>query len=127
VNSNDSIDKKSEAMARLAARVSADPFFLGELLAGYQRRHNFDEADFAAQLGCPVAVLTSLGLCRKPGAAEPQRTAERDIADIARLFGLKQWHPKPYGDTTEAFIWERSAEALLALARRRRRSRGAAF
>jgi hypothetical protein len=35
-----------------------------------------------------VAVLTSLRLCRRPGAAEPERTADQDIADIARRFNL---------------------------------------
>jgi hypothetical protein len=86
--SNESNGKKSDAMARLAARVSGDPFFLGELLAGYQRRHGLDEAGLANVLGCPAAVLTSLRLCRKPGAAEPDRSAEQDIADICRRFGI---------------------------------------
>jgi hypothetical protein len=27
-------------------------------------------------------------LCRRPGAAEPERSAEQDIADIARRFNL---------------------------------------
>jgi hypothetical protein len=87
-SNNDSHDKKSDAMAHLAARVSSDPFFLGELLAAYQRRHHLDEPGLANVLGCPVAVLTSLRLCRKPGAAAPQRTAEQDIDDICRRFGV---------------------------------------
>jgi len=64
----------------LAARVSADPFFLGSALAAYQRRHGLDDDGLAAVLGCAPDVLTQLRLCRRPGAAEPGRTAERDVA-----------------------------------------------
>ena len=39
-------------------------------------------------LGCNVAVLTPLRLCHRPGAAEPSWTAEADVAEIARRFGL---------------------------------------
>jgi hypothetical protein len=35
-----------------------------------------------------MAVLTSLRLCRRPGAAEPERTSEQDIEDITRRFNL---------------------------------------
>jgi hypothetical protein len=71
----------------LAARVAADPFFLGSLLADYQRRHGLDEPALAALLRCSVAALASVRLCRKPGAAEPHRTAGQDIEDICRRFG----------------------------------------
>jgi hypothetical protein len=57
-----------------------DPFFLGSALAAYQRRHGLDDDGLAAVLGCAPDVLTQLRLCRRPGAAEPGRTAERDVA-----------------------------------------------
>jgi hypothetical protein len=34
-------------------------------------------------------VLTSLRLCRRPGAAAPERTAEQDVLDICRRFGIE--------------------------------------
>jgi hypothetical protein len=86
--SNDSNGKKSDAKARLAARVSTDDFFLGSVLAAYQRRHNLDEAQLASLLGCQLAARPSVRLCRRPGAAEPDRGAEQDIDDICRRFGI---------------------------------------
>ena len=38
--------------------------------------------------GCAVATLTRLRLCRMPGAAEPQGTADEDVRDIAAHFGI---------------------------------------
>jgi hypothetical protein len=81
-------DNPPDAKARLAARVSGDDFFLGSVLADYQRRHNLDEAQLASLLGCPLAAMPSVRLCRRPGAAEPDRGAEQDVLDIARRFGI---------------------------------------
>jgi hypothetical protein len=39
-------------------------------------------------LGCTVATLTRRRLCRRQGAAEPQRTADEDVRDIAVHFGI---------------------------------------
>jgi hypothetical protein len=76
-------------LERLAARANRDPFFLGYLLAAYQRRHGLDDAALAALLGChDTAVLTPLRLCRRPGAALPLRLEEQDVRDIAERFGL---------------------------------------
>jgi hypothetical protein len=47
-----------------------------------------EDARLAALLDCTVAVLTHLRLCRRPGAAAPERTAEQDIADIAGRFAI---------------------------------------
>jgi hypothetical protein len=33
-------------------------------------------------------VLVRLRLCRRPSAAAPARTAEEDVAEIARHFGI---------------------------------------
>jgi hypothetical protein len=71
-----------------AARASRDPFFLGWALAAHQRRHGLDDAALAAVLGCPLDMLTSLRLCRRPGAAEPTRSAEQDVRAIAGHFGI---------------------------------------
>jgi hypothetical protein len=68
--------------------VADDPHFLASVLAAYQRRHGLDDNALAALLGCNVAVLTPLRLCRRPGAAEPSWTWEPDVAEIARRFGL---------------------------------------
>jgi hypothetical protein len=71
-----------------ARHLAGDAFFRSSALTAYQDRHRLDAAALAAQLGCPVAVLTSLRLCRRPGAAEPERTAEEDIEDFRRRFGV---------------------------------------
>jgi hypothetical protein len=50
--------------------------------------NGLDDAALAALLGCNVAVLTPVRLCRRPGAAEPCWTWEADGVEIARRFGL---------------------------------------
>jgi hypothetical protein len=81
---------KPDPRESLARRVSDDDFFLSSILAAYQDAHGLDDAALAGQLGCPVAVLTSLRLCRRPGAAEPERTADDDMRVIARRFALDE-------------------------------------
>jgi hypothetical protein len=78
----------SPALDALAARCASDPFFLASALAAYQQRHGLDDAALAAALGCAPAVLTQLRLCRRPGEAEPSRTVEEDVAQIAGRFGI---------------------------------------
>ena len=57
-------------------------------MAAYQERHARDDGAPARELGChDVAVPTVLRLCRRPGAAAPDRTAEEDIAEIAARYG----------------------------------------
>jgi hypothetical protein len=80
-------DTRDSPRHSLARRASTDPFFLGHALAGFAARHGLDDAALAAVLGCP-AVLPSLYVCRRPGAAQPDRSAEQDIADICRRFGI---------------------------------------
>jgi hypothetical protein len=72
----------------LAARVVSDPWFLASVLAAYQRRHRLDDPDLADLLGCPVATLTDLRLCCRPGVAAPARTAEEDVRTIAATHRL---------------------------------------
>jgi hypothetical protein len=79
----------SEDLRRLAARASADPWFLGWCLAAYQRRHGLDDAALAEELGAhDTAVLVALRLCRRPGTAQPDRTTEEDVREIARRFAV---------------------------------------
>ncbi|HKI36887.1 MAG TPA: hypothetical protein VKA46_33855 [Gemmataceae bacterium] len=78
----------NDPLDRMARRVAADRFFLASTLAAYQQHHGLDDYALAAQLGCAPAVLASVRLCRRPGAAAPDRTAEEDVAEIARRFGL---------------------------------------
>jgi hypothetical protein len=75
------------ALSRLADRAAADPFFLGWALAAYQRRHGLDDAALAVLLGCAPAALASVRLCRRPGASA-DRSADEDLADITRAFGI---------------------------------------
>jgi hypothetical protein len=63
----------------LAGRCANDPYFLVPVLTVYQQRHGLDDAGLAAMLGCDLTVLTQLHLCRRPGAAEPGRSAEGDV------------------------------------------------
>jgi hypothetical protein len=77
----------SDPLDRLARRVADDSFFLSSVLTAYQDRHGLDDAALAAQLGITPTGLTKLRLCRRPGA-EPSRSAEDDIGDIARHFGI---------------------------------------
>ncbi len=70
----------------LAARVASDPWFLASVLAAYQHRHRLDDAGLADLLGCPVATLTDLRLCCRPGVAAPARTVEQDVQAIAATY-----------------------------------------
>jgi len=81
-------DPTPNPLDALAARVLSDPFFLASVLATYPARPSLDDAELAAVLGCSVDVLTSLRLCRRPGAAQPGRTAAFDVAAMAARFGV---------------------------------------
>jgi hypothetical protein len=81
-------DPNPNPLDQLAARCANDPYFLGSVLASYQQRHGLDDAALAAVLGCSPATLTQLRPCRRPGTAEPGRTAEEDVAVIATHFGI---------------------------------------
>jgi hypothetical protein len=81
-------DPNHNTLDHLASRVAGDPSFLGSALASYQQRHGLDDAGLAAVLGCTPNALTQLRLCRRPGVAEPGRTAEEDVAVSATRFGI---------------------------------------
>ena len=79
----------SEDLRRLANRASSDPWFLGWALAAYQRRHGLDDVALAEELSAnDTAVVVALRLCRRPGTAQPDRTTEEDIEEIARRFAV---------------------------------------
>jgi hypothetical protein len=75
-------------LAGLAARACKDPYFLGHALAAYQERNGLDDAGLAARLACAPAALTSLRLCRRPGAAAPDGSAAEDVRSLAAHHGL---------------------------------------
>ena len=62
-------DPTDTPLAHLAQRVASDDFFLSAAMTAYQDRHRLDDAGLAALLGCAVAVLPSVRLCRMPGKA----------------------------------------------------------
>lgn len=76
----------SEALNHLAARVVGDPLFLATALAEYARSEAMDDAGLAAALGCAVADLARLRLCRVPRASPEDFRA--DIAAVAARFGI---------------------------------------
>jgi hypothetical protein len=80
----------SEDLRRLAARASADPFFLGWAIAVYQRRHGLDDEALARELGCVPDVLVVLRLCRRPGTSGPYRSFEQDVEDVVSRFAVDE-------------------------------------
>ncbi|HZW33554.1 MAG TPA: hypothetical protein VFF52_22735 [Isosphaeraceae bacterium] len=96
----------TDELARLAARVERDPFFLGWALRIYAESEGLDEAGLAARLGCPASLLPKVKLCRCPSPSPPAFQA--DITAIAGRFGLR-------ADVLANIV--RHAEALEALRR----------
>jgi hypothetical protein len=88
--------------------VSTDPGLLAHALAGYQRRYGLDDAALAAVLGCPVATLTAVRLCRRQGAA-PGRTVAQDVDEIAGRIGIDaaslRWVVEAYPASGSGPIW----------------------
>jgi len=74
----------SAALDHLAERVKSDPWFLAHPLAEYARSAGLDDAALAERLGCPVAGLSAVRLCRAP---QPD-TVRADLTAVAERFGL---------------------------------------
>ncbi|HYH63642.1 MAG TPA: hypothetical protein VD866_02985 [Urbifossiella sp.] len=74
----------SAALDHLAERVKSDPWFLAHPLAEYARSAGLDDVALAAKLGCAVADLTAVRLCRAP---QPD-TFRADLTVVAECFGL---------------------------------------
>jgi len=94
----------SDRLDRFARRVEDDQFFLASVLAEYARSEDLDDGGLAGELGCPVAVLTPLRLCRRP-RPDPVGMRE-DTGQIAERFGV---------DVTILAEMVRRADALATL------------
>jgi hypothetical protein len=77
----------SQPLELLARRVMSDPFFLASPLACFAQSEGLDEPALAARLGCDVAVLTALRLCRSPDPRPPGFW--KDVQAIAGRLGLQ--------------------------------------
>jgi hypothetical protein len=81
-------------LARLAQQARERQTLLAGLLFAYQEQEGLDESGLAAFLGCAVAALPKLALCRRPRSQTPafrtdvERIAQYASADAARLVKL---------------------------------------
>jgi hypothetical protein len=76
-------------LERFAQRLVSEPDFLPHALHQVATRHSWTDNDLAAALGCTVAALTSLRLCRMPRHWEDVETiAARFGCDASRLAEL---------------------------------------
>lgn len=73
-------------LERLAGRVANDPLFLAAALTRYAQSEGLDDPALAAALGCAVATLTPLRLCRMPRPEAP--LFRQDVEQIAARFGV---------------------------------------
>lgn len=71
----------------LAARASSEEFFLGFRLAAFAAREKLDDAALAARLGCEVAALAQVRLCRAP-RLDSAAAYRADVTAVAAKFGL---------------------------------------
>lgn len=73
-------------LQRAAERASRQPFYLASSLLAYARAERLDDAGLADRLGCDLASLPALLLCRRPTGEAPVFRA--DVEAIAERFGL---------------------------------------
>ena len=71
-----------------ARRLRSDPFFLASALEDYAGSEHLDGAGLAAVLGCRVANLGALGLCRRPRSDRQHFTD--DVRRIAVRFDVAE-------------------------------------
>jgi hypothetical protein len=76
----------AEPLEKLATRLEGDPFFLACSLAHFARSEKLDDRQLAERLGCAVATLVPIRLCRAPAGDAAQH--QKDIACIALRFGV---------------------------------------
>ena len=69
-----------------ARRVSHDAFFLASALDAYCLSHSLDDNQLAAFLGCSIAILPKLGLCRRPDPFAP--TFRENVERVAAYAGV---------------------------------------
>ena len=72
----------------MAERTRHEPFFFGCLLEQYAVVGGLDDAALAAELGCKVADLRGLRLCRAP--RDDQAGLREDVRRVAEALGLNE-------------------------------------
>jgi hypothetical protein len=72
---------------RAVARAAEDRFYLAASLRAFQSAQAMSDAQMAQMLGCPLADLARLALCRCPDTHSPRFGSE--VAHIAARFGIK--------------------------------------
>jgi hypothetical protein len=77
---------ESDTLRRTAELARTRPFYLAGLLLDHADREGLDDSRLADWLGCTVAVLSAVLLCRRPSGAGPE--FRRDVERIASRFGL---------------------------------------
>lgn len=70
-----------------ARRVESNPWFLASAMAVYAQSEGLNDERLASTLGCSVADLTCLRLCRRP-LSEPYEAFRRDIDALVRAYGV---------------------------------------
>src|SRR5258708_776254 len=79
-----------------ASRAESDPFFLAGALRAYQRAERMDDKELVSWLGCSLAELPRLALCRRPGALFPVESLlyeaqfVDDVNVISERFGIRK-------------------------------------
>jgi hypothetical protein len=67
-------------MEKMAARASADDFFLGIMLVEFKASRHIDDTELSRFLGCEMDALAILALCRRPNME-----GERFQDDLQRI------------------------------------------
>ncbi len=70
----------------LARRAGADAFFLACPLHWFAQSQSMADEQLAEYLGCAREVLVKVRLCAAPASEQP--AFQRDVASIAKTFGL---------------------------------------
>ncbi len=79
------VPDREALLARVAARLAGNDFFLAAALEGYRVEHGLSEAELAAHLGCPPEQLTRLALCRQPDDGSP--SFREEVEQVAHFSG----------------------------------------
>src|SRR3954452_24129219 len=75
-----------DLLRRAAERAGHRRFYLASSLLAYARAERLDDASLADRLGCDLASLPALMLCRRP--TEGGAVFRADVEAIAERFGL---------------------------------------
>lgn len=91
-----------ELLRRAAERAGRRPFYLASSLLAYARAERLDDAGLAARLGCDLASLPALLLCRRPTGEGSVFRA--DVEAIAERFALNALHLARLLRTADALV-----------------------